>query len=405
MSQQLVNIDSYERPAGQLVDTSRGGMNTAVSNQWWNRSDDQRFLSLSALRESVWNRARKSDSVVVKSSEFKFLFNEAPHEVADLQDLRVVGEGEGHKFEAAPTHWAFGQMCQLAGVPADFARKLPAQITSDVMEYSLKHIRRVDSVKAYVDLERAELRATTGPEYGRIYDHEVVDAVMRLAGDGDGSMGWKVPGVMDWSDSRYNPHVRPSKETTTLFASDRDVFIFLVDDLNPIEVGTLANGEPDLLFRGFYVWNSEVGSKSLGVATMYLRGVCCNRILWGVEDFSEIRIRHSKNAPDRFMFEAAPALQSFAQSRTTQLIEGVQAAKAAKIASDEDEALSWLRGRGFSRARSKAIYDVVELEEGQPLRSVWDAAQGITAVARTISHQDSRLQVEGEAKKILDKVA
>ena len=25
----------------------------------------------------------------------------------------------------------------------------------------------------------------------------------------------------------------------------RDVFIFLVDDLNPIEIGKLPNGEPD----------------------------------------------------------------------------------------------------------------------------------------------------------------
>ena len=40
-------------------------------------------------------------------------------------------------------------------------------------------------------------------------------------------------------------------DTTTLYASDRDVFLFLVDDTHPIEAGRLPNGEPDLYFRGF----------------------------------------------------------------------------------------------------------------------------------------------------------
>lgn len=43
------------------------------------------------------------------------------------------------------------------------------------------------------------------------------------------------------------------------------MFLFLVDDLNPIEAGLLPDGTPDLYFRGFYCWNSEVGAKTLGI--------------------------------------------------------------------------------------------------------------------------------------------
>jgi hypothetical protein len=43
-----------------------------------------------------------------------------------------------------------------------------------------------------------------------------------------------------------------TKDTTTLYATDRDVFPFLVDDTNPIEARRLADGSPDLYFRGFY---------------------------------------------------------------------------------------------------------------------------------------------------------
>jgi hypothetical protein len=81
---------------------------------------------------------------------------------------------------------------------------------------------------------------------------------------------------MDWKTMIYDPNHPVTLRTTTLFASDRDLFIFLVDDLNPIQIGTVKNkvsglDEPDILFRGFYITNSEVGKSSLKIATFYLR--------------------------------------------------------------------------------------------------------------------------------------
>ena len=102
---------------------------------------------------------------------------------------------------------------------------------------------------------RVELRAVTGPDYGRIWDHELVAAVIKIAGNGTGDTRWKVPGVLDWNTMTHNPFVDITKDTTTLYASDRDVFLFLVDDTHPIEAGRLPDGSPDLYFRGFYCWN------------------------------------------------------------------------------------------------------------------------------------------------------
>ena len=44
-------------------------------------------------------------------------------------------------------------------------------------------------------------------------------------------------------------------------------------------------------------------------------------------------------------------------------------------------------------------------EEQKPIRNVWDAAQGITAIARDIPHQDARVTLERTAGSLLDKVA
>ena len=43
-------------------------------------------------------------------------------------------------------------------------------------------------------------------------------------------------------------------------------------------------------------------------------------------------------------------------------------------------------------------------EEGRPPESLYDFVQGITAHARSKTNQDARLEIEGKARKILEKV-
>jgi hypothetical protein len=201
----------------------------------------------------------------------------------------------------------------------------------------------------------------------------------------------------------HNPFVDITKDTTTLYASDRDVF--LVDDTHPIEAGRLPNGEPDLYFRGFYCWNSEVGSKTLGIASFYLRAVCMNRNLWGVEGFEEISIRHSKFAAQRFAHEAAPALTNFAHSSAAPFVAGIRAARERIVARTDDDRETFLRKRRFSKAETGKIIETVLSEKGRPPESIFDFVQGITAHARTEAHQDTRLELEAKAKTLLEKVA
>ena len=252
---------------------------------------------------------------------------------------------------------------------------------------------------------RVELRAVTGPDYGRIWDHELVAAVIDIAGNGIGDTMWKVPGVLDWATMTHNPFVDITKDTTTLYASDRDVFLFLVDDTHPIEAGRLADGSPDLYFRGFYCWNSEVGSKTLGIASFHLRAVCMNRNLWGVENFEEITIRHSKFAAQRFAHEAAPALTSFANSSPAPFIAGIKAARERIVARSDEDRESFLRKRGFSKSETAKIIETVLSEEHRKPESIFDFVQGITALARSKTHQDTRLELEGKARKLLERAA
>ncbi|MGB3471943.1 MAG: DUF932 domain-containing protein, partial [Erythrobacter sp.] len=369
--------------SGYKVDVSRGGHDSRVSSEWFSRPDDERYLSLSALQAAVKGRAERSRTRTVESAAIRV---EASQDDPERLTLIVPGAD----VPIAPTHWSFGQLAGLVGAPASYMRQLPAPLAAINLQYGLTN-HRAEQVKTLETEDgRAELRAVTGPDYGRIYDHELVSAVQRIAGDGVGDTRWKIPGMLDWSTGIYNPNTDVTKETTTLYASDRDVFLFLVDDRNPIEAGTLPDGSPDLFFRGFYCWNSEVGAKALGIASFYLRAVCQNRNLWGVEDFQEIRIRHSKHAANRFAHEAAPALATFADSSPAPFVHGIRAARERIVARTDEDRIDFLRKRGFGKAETSKIVETVLAEEGHPPESVFDFVQGITAVARTKTQQDAR---------------
>lgn len=383
---------------GYKVDVGRGERVGRVSSEWFNRPDDERFLSLDALAETVRTRAERSKTRVLESA---LIHVEASRD--DPERLSLILPGA--EAQVAPTHWSFGQLASLVGAPAAYLRQLPAALAGINLQYGLT-AHRAEQIKTMeIENGRLELRAVTGPDYGRIFDHELVEAVQRIAGNGTGDTQWKVPGVLDWSTGIYNPRVDITKDTTTLYASDRDIFLFLVDDLNPIEAGKLPDGSPDLYFRGFYCWNSEVGAKTLGMASFYLRAVCQNRNLWGVQDFEEITIRHSKYAASRFAHEAAPALLNFANSSPMPFVNGIKAARERIVARTDEDRTDFLRERGFSKAETGKIIDTVLGEEGRPPESIFDFVQGITALARAKPHQDARLDLEGKAKKLLDRAA
>ena len=383
---------------GYKVDVNRGERIGRVSSEWFSRPADERYLSLLELEGAVRGRAERSRTRTAESASIRV---EASRGDAERLNLMLPGE----EAPLAPTHWSFGQLTTMVGAPSTYLRQLPATLAAINLQYGLSS-HRAELIKTLeVEDGRVELRAVTGPDYGRIYDHELVSAVQRIAGNGTGDTRWKIPGVLDWSTGIYNPQVDITKNTTTLYASDRDVFLFLVDDLNPIEAGKLPDGSPDLYFRGFYCWNSEVGAKTLGIASFYLRAVCQNRNLWGVEDFEEITIRHSKYAASRFAHEASPALTRFANSSPMPFVNGVKAARERIVARSDDERTEFLRKRGFGKSETAKIIETVLAEEGRKPESVFDFVQGITAVARDKPHQDARLDLEARAKKLLDRVA
>jgi hypothetical protein len=128
-----------------------------------------------------------------------------------------------------------------------------------------------------------------------------------------------------------------------------------------------------------------------------------NRNLWGVENFQEISIRHSKFAANRFAYQAEPALTHFADSSAVPFIDGIRTARERIVARTDEDRTTFLRNRGFSRADTQRVIASVLDEEGHPPASLYDFVNGITAVARSKAHQDGRLELEGKARGLLQR--
>lgn len=357
--------------------------NMAANEQWRTRPADERFTSLIELAKATQHTMDHSNARVVPSKGL----------TADIVDKRLVIRGPNGNA-ATPTHWAFGQWASRAGAPAGYLRDLPAELAADCLNYGMHVARPVEDVGVllYQNGGPAELHAVTGPNYGRIWNARVAAALVEAFGDGRTGT-FRIPG-------EFGKQVAITKENTTLYASDRDVWAFLADEDKSTEVKDRRDGKSGRLSTGLVVGNSDVGSGKLWVAGFAFDYVCCNRIIWGMRDLEEISIRHTASAPHRFLSEIVPMLKEIARSNVRLSEAAIVAAQQAKV----DDMDKFLQGRKFTRSQIGGIKAAFKTDEGRELidgASIWDAVVASTAYARGLQYQDARVSVEREAGKML----
>lgn len=356
-----------------------------ASHQWSTRPSDERFVSLTDLDAHCQNVRACSKALTIDTKSIQ-----AQPVEGDSNALMLAGP---NGVPVAPTHWAFGQLAQRAGAPSGYLRDLPSPLAADCINYGLttRSVKDI-GVLLYKNGGEPQIKAVTGPDYGRIWNSMITRALVQRFGDGR-TGAFRIPG-------EFGKAVAITKENTTLYASDRDMFVFLADEEHRIEVPNRREGRTGSMARGFFVWNSEVGKCKFGIATFLFDYVCCNRIVWGAEGYEEITIRHTSRAPERWVDQALPALQDYANSSTAGVLTTIKAAQAARIGTDKESVADFLSKR-FTRSQVAAVMAAHVSDEGRPIETLWDAATGVTAYARTIPYQDERVDLERKGGQLL----
>lgn len=348
-------------------------------NQWATRPQDQRFETLTDLREAVHSRRMKSRSIDVDCGK--------THVKSDDGLLTI----NGTITPCEPSHWAFGQLAGLVKAPAGYLRTLPQPLIVDCLNHGLDKSGR-EAVK-FMTVERDNgnlLQAVTSTTYGRIWDADVVDATNRIVERSGGK--FYNPKAIDLAGGTPRP--------SGLYASDRDVFMFLIDGGSMLEIGPRAK-----LNRGFIVWNSEVGARTFGLMTFLFNTVCGNHIIWGAQDVNKLVIRHTQNGPARFDSDATPALNAYCNATAKPLEDTIRKAQDMLLGDKREDVAEWLNRNGkFTRSEISSAIDFAKSEEGD-CRTLWQAVQGFTAYARGFDYVDARVDLETRAGKLLNLVS
>jgi hypothetical protein len=343
-------------------------------HQWAVRPPDERFPSLDALHDHIKGRRDQSFEESRRLSQV---------EVKLLPDGNLGVNGE--LPVAAFTNWSFGQLSLIAGAPARYLRTLTPELARDCLKHGLAKADgscRLLVRGSYNGSVNSQAAAFTSDSYGRIWDIDVLSSLI----EGVKDSGWHVPKAREQNGSG----------NAGLYASDRDMFVFMVNDEKPVEVGNARLG------RGFFCWNSETGSATFGLTTFLWNYICGNHIVWGAEDVNELRIIHRAHAFDRFYREVLPVLNRFVESKSesSRIQNMVSEAMSRTVALDLPGLLKWSDGKPFTKREVTQAWELAQADGDDPT-TAWGLVQGLTAYARQIKHTDSRVNLERRAGSLL----
>lgn len=348
-------------------------------HQWATRPDDERFKSLEALYEAT---KKYADQAIEKMVPVNSIRTEAV-------DGEVIAIGR-HNNPAKLTHYAFGQLSTRVGAPASYLRELPATLAAQNLNHGLKqYADKTDEANVLFHRNgMLMMRSINSDIYARIWNWEIAERLMQLR-----QYGWDVA----------KPTIRQIDDKLPLYASDHDMFAFLMADDVVIEQ-PINPTQNQPLHRGLIASNSEVGAGALKFLKFWFNEMCGNHIIWGATDVEEISVRHVGNARERwsaYQYEMRKYLEGSVSDDEAK----IEAAVKTVIGETKEQVLDKLfnvRSLGLSRKTLTAGYDaVIEEQDGSP-RTIWGMVQGLTRYSQSTPFADERTAIDRGAGKIMD---
>lgn len=356
-----------------------------ASSEWSNRPADQRFASLADLHAAVCHH--RSVAVEAQGVQLNTLRIAASTDDPTLgfkpQPFLVSPNGSTAKF----THHSFGQMCRRIGAPASYLRTLPASLAAENMNVGLAAVEPRDNGEGdnllFAQNGSLVLRAALSPSYTRIWNCDVTSRLISLT---ERAPEWQpAPAAFDGSRG--------------LYASDKDMFAFLVDNDRRIFESLPGGG----LGRGFFVSNSEVGDASFRITTFFYEYVCGNHRVWGASGVTDLRIPHIGSADSRAFAKLSVELRKYADSSVREDEAKIEAMRTMELGATKDEVLDAVFNLGVTRklaGQTLALAEKSEERYGNP-RSVWGFTGAMTEIARDLPNADERVALERQAGKIM----
>jgi hypothetical protein len=337
---------------------------THASRELFRRTPDERFASLDALTHFC--RQQKEQSL------------DRWHLPQQLQLQPVDGElvlraGSDGAYQL--NDWSFSQLCSLAKVGKDTVNRLYPETAAKVFSETLP----VGQKPLQVLTTDTRVRSIHGVSYTRLWNIDLVNLIREYAVD-------------------FTPPQEGCNGATGLYAGEQDLFAFLIDPAGWAEIDGQA------FAPGFFVWNSEVGKRSVGISTFWFQSICQNHIVWDAVEIVDIQRKHTANVGDalREIRWALDQLIAKRDARRDGFVTVMQKAMHARVGDDADEITKKLIAYGITRP---VIKSALELARQQGRFTIFALVDALTRVAQQCVNAGDRLQLDQKAAQLLNLAA
>lgn len=337
---------------------------TKAHNELFRRTPDEAFPTL----QSLWEHCHRQKT----QSTDRWI---APREVSAKiwEDMLTMTLGTDGAF--LMNDWSFSQLARLAGVNKDTVNRLTPGTASRVLEETLP--RGTKPFQVFTEDNR--VRSLHGSTYTRLHNADLVMMLREFATD-------------------FQPPQQGVTGGTGLYAGEQDLFTFLIDPMGWVEIGEEAYAP------GFFVWNSEVGRRSLGIQTFWFQAVCQNHIVWDAIDVCDFSTKHTSKIQDglttiRSMIESIVRKRDERKDGFAALI---RKAMEATLGADAEEAFKNVCKNGIPRSVAQ---EAIQLAQEKGRLTVWSVVDALTRLTQRSEYAGDRAEADAKAASLLSLVA
>lgn len=337
---------------------------TRASRELFRRTPDECFESLGALANHCQLQKEKS------------LDRWHPPQAFSLQPggdgLRLQLGNDG---AFTMNDWSFGQLAKLAGVSKETVNRLSPATASQVFAETLP--RGSKPLQVFTDEEG--VRSIHGTSYTRLFNADLVRMLQEFAVD-------------------FQPPQKGMNGATGLYCGEQDLFCFLIDPTGWTEI------EGEAFAPGFFLWNSEVGKRSIGVETFWFQAVCQNHIVWDAVEVVEFTRKHTSSVHESFgeIRRIIEGLVARRDERRDSFLQIIRKAMVAKLGDDAEQVLQSLTKHGIPRNAAKEALAIAK-EQGR--FTVFNLVDALTRLAGEMKFAGDRADADQKASSLLELVA
>lgn len=333
---------------------------TRANRELYRRGPDEAFQSLQELHDHCRQERRYSTDI------WQLPQTLLP-QVHDGGLSLTLEKGNG----VGLTDWSFSQMCRLAGISKDTVNRLQPETATlafrDTLPQGDKPVQLLTTGQT--------VRSVHGVSYTRLWNAELLETVRDVAVE-------------------FQPPQTAYNGGTGLYCGEQDMFCFLIDPTGWIEI------DGEAFAPGFFVWNSEVGRRSLGMQSFWFQRICQNHIVWDAVEVVEFSRKHTANVRDGLLEirRHIEALIAKRDARRDKFAEVLQKAMQTRLGSDSEEVGKELTKHGIPQ---HYIKDALEIARAQGGFTIFALVDALTRLTQRVTFVADRAEADFKVAQLL----